>query len=710
MFNQEMLVLDKYLDFCVIGSVGDIYIGGEGVVRGYFKQPVLTAERFIAHPFKKGERLYKTGDLGRYLPDGNIEFMGRADFQTKIRGYRVELGEIEALILTAENVKKCVVLVREDEQNQKNLIAYVVPTKGSDTDLLTAIKQKCEDILPVYMQPNRIIMLENIPLTANGKVDRKSLPIPRGRDGIQNYQPPKGEYEEALAKIWGEFFGIEKIGRTDNFFTLGGDSIIGIQMVSRAKKIGISFDIRQVFLTPTIEGLVANRSRKSQLVPLQEKITGEAPLIPIQKSFFADESDVNYFNQAAWFISDLPIDLLRLRQSIEKVRNHHDGFRLRYIKEGKNWKQIYKDDNQIFFDVVDSILTDEKINLYANKIQKSLDITNGPIDRLVWFKDKGLLWVIHHLIVDGISWRILLEDLNNAFNGIELPLKTHSYQDWGRYIDKCSNLDKEIFYYGSLNPTDLSSGSCLNQEFQKKYRSITFSKEKTEKFVKDINKSYNTQSYEILLLAIILAIGDTQGNYNLTIDLEGHGREPLESELDLSRTLGWFTSIYPVGFNLSSPHNLDVSIKEVKEQFRRVPEKGVTYGISVLKNVISPVKTDVLFNYLGQWDNSFGTKNIFNFGFYPTGDTQSESRKQLHALEINSMIQNDVLTTNWLYTNYLNEDNVKKMVNRFHDRFIEIVDFCDQAKNYGFTPSDFESDRLSQEDLDSILFMVNSEK
>jgi non-ribosomal peptide synthase protein (TIGR01720 family) len=329
---------------------------------------------------------------------------------------------------------------------------------------------------------------------------------------------------------------------------------------------------------------------------------------------------------------------------------------------------------------------------------------------LVWFQGKGLLWIIHHLVIDGISWRILLEDLNNAFNGMELPLKTHSYQDWGKYISTYSNFDKEIYYYSSLKPFNLTYDSCLTQELQKKYVSVTFSKEQTEKFVKDINKSYNTQSYEILLLALILAIGDVQENYNLTIDLEGHGREPLESKLDLSRTLGWFTSVYPVGFKLSSPSNLDVSIKEVKEQFRKVPEKGVTYGISTLKNAIKPIKTEVLFNYLGQWHNNSGTKNTFNFGFYPTGDTQSQSRKQLHALEINSMIRDDVLTSNWIYTDCLEEDNVIRMMNRFQDRLIEIINFCAQAKNYGFTPSDFDSDLLSQEDLDSILFMINSEE
>jgi non-ribosomal peptide synthase protein (TIGR01720 family) len=371
--------------------------------------------------------------------------------------------------------------------------------------------------------------------------------------------------------------------------------------------------------------------------------------------------------------------------------------------------QFYQEDNQIFFEVNDAILSDEELSLYASKIQMSLDISHGPIDKLIWFEGRGLLWIIHHLVIDGVSWRILLEDLNNTYNGIELPAKTHSLQDWGRYISNYSDFDSTLCYYVDLKPSNLINEYGYLKQFLKKHISITFSKEQTTKFVKEINKSYNTQSHEILILAVILAIGDIQGKYDFTVALEGHGREPLKSELDLSRTMGWFTSVYPVAFNVSSPENLDIAIKEIKEQLRKVPEKGVTYGISTLKNVINPLKADILFNYLGQWDNNSKQNNIFKFGSYPTGSTISEARAQIHTLEINSIIKDNVLTVNWLYTNCLNENNAKRMVARFKDRLNEIIQFCTQGKNYGFTPSDFEADQLSQEDLDNIISIINAD-
>lgn len=701
---QEMWVLDQYLDVCAQGTLGEIYIGGEGVVRGYATQPALTAERFIAHPFRFGKRLYKTGDLGRYLPDGNIEFMGRADSQTKIRGYRVELGEIQACILSTHQVSKCAVIVLEDDTKQKNIVAYVVPLSNDKSDDIKNLNQQCLENLPLYMQPHRIIVVQEIPLTPNGKVDYKSLPRPERNERTAKYHPPIGPFEESLAKIWEELFGIEKMSRKDNFFTLGGDSITAIQMVSKAKKAGIIFDIKQVFLTPTIEGLCSHTSNsKISLLPSQEKRKGSSPLLPLQRNFFENEDDLNHFNQSMWFIPQREIDLEVLKKILTKIRDHHDVFRLRYFKNDEGWKQFYEEDNSFSFSVIEEGLSEEEILQHCNATQKSLDILHGPLDRVVWFKGRGFLWVIHHLIVDGVSWRILLDDINTLMNGAELSPKTHSFQEWGEYINNYRHLDTALTYYSNISDMTFMAHRRSLLEPYRGQETVSFSAQETRLFLKDANQSYGTYPQEILLLAVVLALEEIQQVQKITLMLEGHGREMLESGFDLTRTVGWFTSMYPVNFTLSSPHDFSASLKEIKEQFRSVPEKGMTYGVARLQNRIKPILSDVIFNYLGQWDNAPIRQGAFNFGSYSTGESKGIKRFQEHLLEINSFIKDSILTVNFSYEAPLQNTTVKRLTESFKDKFIRLLDFCTQDENYGFTPSDFEVDQLSQEDLDTIL-------
>ena len=293
--NTQIHILDKYLNELPIGSVGEIYIGVVGLARGYINNPSLTSEKFIANPFGDGSRLYRTGDLAKYLPDGNIEFMGRADHQVKIRGFRIELGEIESILQKSIDIQQAVVLAREDIPGQKRLVGYVTLTQESkrlyasqssyEEELIKSLRELTNSSLPDYMQPSQILVLDSFPLTSNGKLDRKSLPAPEGREGIEGYQPPEGLLEQRLALIWSELLNIEKVGRNDNFFSSGGDSIVSIQLVSRARSAGIIFDVKQVFETPTIHGLVAsfyagNYTRKNEIKVIQAN-RNKSPLILI---------------------------------------------------------------------------------------------------------------------------------------------------------------------------------------------------------------------------------------------------------------------------------------------------------------------------------------------------------------------------------------------------------------------------------------------
>jgi len=722
--NTQIYILDRFGEYCVVGSIGEIYIGGIGLARGYLNKPSMTADKFIPNPFAgrgiegyigdgEGSRLYRSGDLGRYLPDGNIEYVGRIDHQVKIRGYRVELGEIENAILEAPGVKQALVIVRGNESNQNRLLAYIVLEDESSQDdrhkLIKLIRNCCEEKLPDYMQPNQVMFIDAIPLTVNGKLDRDSLPKLDGREGMEVYQEPTGIYEEKLAKIWSELLGIEKISRNDNFFNLGGDSIISIQLVSRAKKEGIFLEVRQIFVTPTVKGLVENCIIKDiDKKKIHEKVIGEVELLSIQRWFFCNRKNINHYNQAFWIVRKGEVELERLKESIREIRKHHDSFRLRYRQESNEWLQYYQDKaEECLFDIIDQELTEEELNSRITELHKSLDIKNGPIDRLLWVKGRGLLWIIHHLIVDGVSWRILLEDINNLYNDYNLGEKSNSYKDWSNYLNKHTDLEESSKYYNNINYYGVNHDYKELTTVEIYHKSISFTEDLTSRFIKKSHSSYNTSADDLLLLALLLSIGDVFGRYELTINLEGHGRESLNSEVDITRTIGWFTTLYPVELTIKNAEDIDKSIKEVKEHLRNIPDKGINYGIGKYLGKIKSHNVDVLFNYLGQLDSGMREDNKFGFGNYPIGEAIGD-KTQDHLIEINGQVQRGVLELRWSYRNELREDTANKIMDRFKQRFIQIVDHCVNQNTIHFTPSDFDAENINQLEIDEIIMNMNN--
>jgi amino acid adenylation domain-containing protein/non-ribosomal peptide synthase protein (TIGR01720 family) len=711
-------ILDNYLNPVPIGTQGEIYIGGAGLARGYLNRPSLTAEKFILNPFvvaeevkdngneqiKKGSRLYKTGDLGRYLEDGNIEFLGRIDHQVKIRGFRVELGEIESTIQDVEGVKQCVVLAREDTENQKRLVGYIVLKENSEgRNLIERCRKICKSKLPDYMQLSQIMVLENLPLTPNGKIDRQALPKPEGREGLNKYEEPIGLLEEQLASIWKEILKIEKIGRDDNFFSLGGDSIVSIQMVSRARQKGIIFDVKQVFETPTVAGLTINVQKAEKAAIIDQSLTiGIAPLLPIQQWFFEKAEDVNYFNQATWIIpKERKINVNKLKDILAKIYSHHDTLRLKFRKVNNEWEQYYAKWTNVKEELPFEIITQgywfqDNLDEICTKIQASLDIESGPLSKLVWFEGKGLFWVIHHLIVDGVSWRILLEDLNCLYKDRPLALKSHSYQAWGEFLQRYDKLKATFEYYKKAPEMKLP----LVESTESHNYVITFSKKITKDFIQKAQKAYRTQANDLLLTALVQAIGKYT-NYQLCIDLEGHGREVLDSNLDLTKTIGWFTSIYPVFLKLSEPINLDQSIKEVKEQVRQIPEKGITYGIaSYIKKQIPRVLANIAFNYLGQWDTTEIEGNTFKLCNDHIGRRFSKNNKLSHNIVISGKIEGGILSFVW--TSSYQTLIIKEIVSSFKEKLENLINHCSNEEVYGYTPSDFALVRLNQDKLDTI--------
>ncbi|NEP36451.1 amino acid adenylation domain-containing protein, partial [Moorena sp. SIO3B2] len=347
--NTKIYILDSQLQPVPIGVVGELHVRGDGLARGYHKRAELTAEKFISNPFENKSKLYKTGDLARYLPDGNIEFIGRIDHQVKVRGYRIETGEIEATINQHTQVKETVVLARKDNSGNKGLVAYIVleseTLEGSDTEQIEQIgkvKQYLKDRLPEYMIPSRFILLPQLPLTPNGKVDRNVLPVPDGElVSSQEFVPPQTKTQKTLAEIWQEVLGIKQVGIHDNFFEIGGDSIISIQIVARAQKVGIQLTTKQLLQNQTIarQAMVAG---VMEIVQHQQGlVTGEIPLTPIQHWFFEqNQPQMHHFNQSMLLSVSPQIDQELLSRAVGKILEHHDALRLRFHKKSDYWEQI----------------------------------------------------------------------------------------------------------------------------------------------------------------------------------------------------------------------------------------------------------------------------------------------------------------------------------------------------------------------------------
>lgn len=728
--NTQIYILDEYLNPLPVGMKGELCIGGEGLARGYLNQPGLTAEKFIPNPFvdnieSNESRLYRTGDMGILLQDGNIEFLGRVDQQVKLRGFRIELSEIETAIQSVEGIVQSVALIWESKEKLRSLLVYAASEKINDFEtidqkesfklhLIEQCQNACKTKLPDYMQPNQIIILDNLPLNLSGKIDKTRLPEPGIREENQNYQAPEGILEQQLVEIWKTLLRIENIGRNDNFFTLGGDSIISIQMVSRARAKGIMFNVKQVFETPTIAGLIM----KSKIIDKQDAISvntnsncvmGRVPLIPIQRWFFGLASNVHQFTQSNWILPNklhgnqsddsllnhTDIDLHKLRISLKKIYDHHDAFRMRY-RITKEVEQYYIAESPFLFEVIPhSQWTLDGLKETCNKIESSLNIEDGPLTRLVWFEGLGLFWVVHHLIIDGISWRILLEDLNILYAGKALPLKSNCYKDWAEYLQQYDRLGSTYQYYSDMPKIDLP----FEKNSQRIEYSVDFSKEITQNFLKKASKAYNTQQNDLLITALVLALGEFT-DYKLCIELEGHGRESLESALDLTRIVGWFTSTFPIYLQLTAPSDLGRSIKEIKEQLRRVPDKGITYGIaSKIRNQLPDFSTPILFNYLGQWDVN-SEEDAFIFEKVIPESLEYLNPRLLHNMDINGQIKDGKLSFIW--SAYYPLSQVKMIADNFKDKLELLIEHCIKENSFGRTPSDFKYVTLNQQQLDSV--------
>jgi len=734
--NTALYVLDAHLQPVPIGVPGELYIGGDGVARGYLNRPDLTRERFPPDPFggAPGARMYRTGDLCRYRADGNLEFLGRLDHQVKIRGFRIELGEIESLLAQHPAVRDAVVIAREDSPGDRRLVAYLVAREarlpGAD-----AMRSYLKASLPEPMIPAAFVELPALPLSPNGKVDRRALPAPDGQrpEHERAFVAPRTPAEEVLAGIWAEVLRIDRVGALDSFFTLGGDSILAIQVISKAQRAGLGLSVRQLFQHQTVAALAAVAAEAASPGAEQGSVTGPVVLTPVQRWFFDQERlDPHHFNQSVMLEARERLDLPALERAIRHLVQHHDALRLRFTRDGAEVRQVNAPaDETVTVATVDlsgvsAAEQAEAIEQAAAEVQGSLCLEAGPLMRVAMLdlgpeRSSRLLIVIHHLAVDGVSWRILLEDLETAYTEARrgeaprLPPKTTSFQRWAERLSAHAQSDavrEELSCWRSLpatSPLPVDQEGRDNTVASSRIVEVALGVEETRALLQEVPEVYRTQINDVLLLALVQAFAPWTGTPRLRIDLEGHGREELAHDVDLSRTVGWFTTLFPVVIELPEAP-LDEAIKSVKEQLRRIPNRGLGHGLlrylhedaSIRAELAAAPQAEVIFNYLGQLDP--GVKALFRFAEEPGGPAQSPRGARTHLLDVTGSVVGGQLRVVWDYSEHIHRRaTIEGLARRFLEALRAIVAHCKSPDAGGRTPSDFPLTRLNQAAVDRLV-------
>jgi len=737
--NAQLYVMDSELSPQPTGVAGELFIGGDGVARGYLGRPGITAERFLPDHLSGGQgcRLYRTGDLVLRDATGALSFLGRLDHQVKIRSYRIELGEIEAQLELHTDVAQSVVVAFDQDSGEKALVAYIQPS-GPKAPAREELRSFLFGKLPEYMVPAVFVTVEAFPLTAHGKVDRGALPRPvvEAAEG-GSYVAPRTLAEKTLAGVWCSVLSLEKVGIHDDFFRSGGDSILSILVVARATKAGLRFTTRDLFQHPTIAELATIAASTPNTVPAQVRIDGEVPLTPIQHWFFEHNLQApNHFNQAVFLDMSTEVRFDLLRRALEQLVEHHDALRLRFVQEPSGWRQTHSNAEgtavicEVDLTGIPEFDRHENLMELGNEAQAGLDISRGPLLRAILFRvgsgvPSRLLLVVHHLVVDGVSWRILLDDLANAYQqlvrgeSVQLPAKTTAFKDWSARLKRyaCSEkLTAEADHWmqqpieAASLPVDFVSRPEANTVASAAKIRIALDRNATDALLYEVPDVYRTRVDDLLLTALVQAFERWTSTPSLLIDLEGHGREDLFPEFDLSRTVGWFTSISPIHLRLEGPSQGD-ALKAIKEQLRRIPQRGIGYGVL---RYLSPQantrallealpKAQVSFNNLGRIDGlSAGPiLGVVNEG---AGSGESSTAPRRYLLEVITQIENGCLQMDIVYSTVIHrKTTIEDLVALVLTKIKSLLEHCLSLGAGGFTPSDFPAAGLTQEEIDRLV-------
>ncbi|HKG14774.1 MAG TPA: amino acid adenylation domain-containing protein, partial [Pyrinomonadaceae bacterium] len=740
--HVQVYILDERLQPAPVGVAGELHVGGHALSQGYLNRPALTAAAFIPHPFgaAPGARLYKTGDLARFLPDGNIEFLGRLDGQVKVRGFRIELGEIERALLRHERVREAAVVVRP-EDGEKRLVAYLV-ADAAEPPTTPDLRRHLKESLPAYMLPSAFVFLDALPLTPGGKVDRRGLPAPEqsGAEPARNFAAPRTELEQTLARIWADALKLKRVGLHDNFFELGGDSILIIQIVARARRACVNLSASQMFQYPTVAELAAAAGASTPAAFDEGPAAGEAPLTPIQRWFFEQEFDTaDHWNMSLLLEADAPVEAGPLERALSILLARHDSLRLRFVREGAGRRQFITERSETSFSLrrvdLSGAAEGERaaaVEAVAAEMQAQLSLAEGPLLRAALFeygeaRAPRLLLVAHHLAVDGVSWSILLEDLTSVYarlrrgEGVELSSDTTSFKSWAERMDEHARSPaarQGAEYWTRLATKEFKSlpvdhpCDAAPREDSTRVVSVALSAEETRALLVDAPHAYHTQINDLLLTALAAAFARWTGEGALLVDLEGHGREELFADVNLSRTVGWFTNVFPVLLQLEEPFTPGGALKSIKEQLRAVPGHGINYGVlryaegaHDLKAALGSVRQpQVSFNYLGRIDRMLESASGWKLISEGVGGTRGGRNRRTHLLEVNAGVYEGELRLDWSYSRDTHDRaTVERLASGYLETLRAVIAHCLSPGAGGHTPSDFPLAKLGQRKLDELL-------
>ncbi|MBC9934893.1 non-ribosomal peptide synthetase [Chitinophaga qingshengii] len=666
--NTKILIMDNSMKLAPPGVTGEICVAGDGVGLGYWRRETLTAGKFVQ---VNGERLYRTGDLGRWLPDGNLEFLGRADDQVKIRGHRIETGEVMNTIRKHPAVQDA--YVTTGMYPEKCLVAYYTSnTHISRESLLDYLR----DMLPAFMIPAYMTQLDKLPLTPNGKIDKQALPDPVAATAAMP-ETPLTRQEALLVDVWEKVLGRKGIGAGDNFYQVGGDSIKAMQIAARLHRMEYEATAQDVLRYPVLSAL-ASHLKKREHQAEQSSVTGNVPLTPVQHWFSAHRGPRHHFNQSITLRFKERTDHMALQQALALLQLHHDALRMTFSFTDDHMGQWNAGQDHPHFwqvhDLREAASPPEEMAVLTDQYQQSLDLGTGPLMKPVLFvmpDADHLLVVMHHLVTDGVSWRILLEDIHTLYERLKggqeplLPAKTHSYKHWAEALTAYAvtpAMLTELDYWKQVQqnvPAVKAHGGGLLEEYDLLY--FESDSKTTTALLTAANATFLTEANELILAALAKAAGDVLHMPELGLSIEGHGREEIVAGIDLSRTVGWFTSLYPLLLNTGG--DLRTVIVNTKDTLRKVPQKGIGYGIlRYLTPAASKAGTDfhrhpaISYNYLGSFDEAGG-----NGTFEVTG---MEGRNFSHewewdfALSVSVYIKDGRLLVSFAYNTGVFEENV----------------------------------------------------
>ncbi|WP_308117531.1 non-ribosomal peptide synthetase [Streptomyces anatolicus] len=758
MWNSLVYVLDPALRPVPAGVAGELYIGGGQLARGYLNRSALTAERFVADPYgEAGTRMYRTGDVGRRRADGELEYLGRVDDQVKLHGFRIELGEVEAVLAQHPRVARAAAVVREDVPGHRQLVGYAVPRAGESVDPAEVVAY-AEGPLPAHMVPAVVVVLDDLPLTPNGKLDRKALPAPVFA-GAEDSSAPRTPLEETLAGLFAEVLGRESVGLHDSFFGLGGDSIVSIQLVARARRLGLALSPKEVFELKTVAALAAAVTESAPPQPTETDAdagVGPLPATPIMRWLEERGGPVDAFHQSVLVQTPPALGEAELATALQTVLDHHDALRTRLDRNGPDGHWSYEipargsvaaaglirrvDITGMTSDALRSVVRAEARGAWGRLAPGA-----GIMVQLVWF-DAGpqqpgrLLFAAHHLVVDGVSWQILLPDLRTAWEAAaagkeaELAPVGTPLRRWAELLGERAAAPADAELARWTEALRLPAPALADQALDPRTdtavgaRQLTqaMPADRTEPLLTQAPEALNASVHEVLVTALALAVdnwrrhrGLPQGD-GVLIDVEGHGRQELAEGVDLSRTVGWFTTIHPARLDPGVENWPELwaagpaagqALRNVKEQLRAVPQGGIGYGLlrhlhpETGPRLAGLAQAPVLFNYLGRADAPSA-----EWGPAAESEAVREEGANLplsHVLEINAVIQDHPdgprLMATWTWpARLLSVADVRELADDWFRALRVLTDHAERPGAGGYTPSDLALVDLSQDEIDGL--------